>query len=355
MLAHTHALVSRLAARGRSAATEEPHLRSGCTKPNSRGGRGRLHFFNGLLALALVLALLLSCSRAASGADAGATGSGGGDFVRLGAPGPEDWRTVFPEPRQSFREYERAWGRALPFEKRRILLAPFGTTHEKSDEAWAELTEFLGAYFMTRIEIEGRRKVPDDIPRRSSHGFGRQLLSDDVLRHLAPGLPGGAVARVGVTSDDLYACGPSGGNMRWVFGMGDARRKAAVCSSARFSWHYPGEPADATPKRRFFKLVAHEIGHVFGLAHCQTYACGMNGSNSLRESDVAPLHLCPECQKKLSSHLGFDRAQRYAALGRVYGELGWRDEASFVAKRGRAEAGSALQAHPPRKSAAGRD
>jgi archaemetzincin len=269
-------------------------------------------------------------------------------FVRLGKPGPTDWRTVFPEPVQTLADYKPTAGRALPFEERRILLVPFGTMHERPDEELARLSDFLGAYFMTRVEVESRRGVPEHIPRRSSHGFGRQLLSDEVLRHLALKVPKGAVARVGVTSDDLYACAPSGGNMRWVFGMGDVRMKAAVCSYARFSWRYPGQPAGTTPRRRFYKLAAHEIGHVFGLAHCQTYACGMNGSNSLKESDAAPLHLCPGCMEKLSGHLGFDRAQRFAALGRVYRELAWKDDAAFVAKRGRAEAASALIMGGPR-------
>lgn len=312
--------------------------------------------YRGALALILTLALVWTWSCASAGAASrSGGGGGGGDFIRLGRPGPTDWRTVFPEPVQTPAEHERAVGRAPPFEKRRILLVPFGTMHEKPGETMARLSDFLGAYFMTRVEVEPHREVPEHIPRRSSHGFGRQLLSDDVLRHIALKIPRGAVARVAVTSDDLYACGPSGGKMRWVFGMGDARMRAAVCSYARFSWRYPGSPAGATPRRRFYKLAAHEIGHVFGLAHCQTYACGMNGSNSLKESDAAPLHLCPGCLRKLSGHLGFDRAQRYAALGRVYRELGWREDAAFVARRGRAEAGSALLARGTRPAAEGRE
>ena len=62
-LAFYKAHAASLAARGRSAAAGEPRLLSGCTKPNSSGGRrsahqrcalsggrGRHHLFNGLLA-----------------------------------------------------------------------------------------------------------------------------------------------------------------------------------------------------------------------------------------------------------------------------------------------------------------
>jgi len=277
------------------------------------------------------------------------------DFVRLGKPGPMDWRTVYPEPIQTPSEYKRFAGRALPFEKRRIHLVPYGKKREGSDRTLAELAEFLGAYFMTRVEIEARLEVPDGIPRRSTHGFGRQLLADDVLRHVALKVPRHAVARVAITSDDLYARTRSGGSMNWVFGMGDARMRAAVCSYARFEWNYPGQPPGATPRRRLHKLVAHEIGHVFGLAHCQTYACGMNGCNSIKESDAAPIHLCPECFGKLWGHLGFDRAQRYAALGRVYLKRGWRKDAAFVARRARAEAGNALLAKGQPSAMEGRE
>jgi len=288
-------------------------------------------------ALAIACAWALPCAAAST-----RQGNEAVDFVRLGKPGPTDWRTVYPEPIQTPLEYARSAGRALSFEKRRILLVPYGKKREGHDKTLAELAEFLGAYFMTRVEIEARREVPDSIPRRSSHGFGRQLLADDVLRHVALKVPRHVVARVAITSDDLYASTRSGGSMNWVFGMGDARMRAAVCSYARFEWNYPGQPPGATPRRRLHKLVAHEIGHVFGLAHCQTYACGMNGCNSIKESDAAPIHLCPECLDKLSGHLGFDRVQRYAALGRVYRKRGWRKDAAFVARRARAEAGKAL-------------
>jgi bacterioferritin len=38
--------------------------------------------------------------------------------------------------------------------------------------------------------------------------------------------------------------------------------------------------------RRSCKVLAHEIGHMFGLSHCVFFHCLMNGSNSLAESVI---------------------------------------------------------------------
>ena len=80
------------------------------------------------------------------------------------------------------------------------------------------------------------------------------------------------------------------------------------------------------------KTVAHEIGHIFHLKHCQKYACLMNGSNSLPEADTKPLWLCPECLQKFTWHLGYDVTERFQALRKFYVENGFKSEANFMSK-----------------------
>jgi archaemetzincin len=42
---------------------------------------------------------------------------------------------------------------------------------------------------------------------------------------------------------------------------------------------------------------------MFGLHHCKTFECNMNGSNHINELDRNQLRLCSECQHKLNYRL----------------------------------------------------
>ena len=62
------------------------------------------------------------------------------------------------------------------------------------------------------------------------------------------------------------------------------------------------------------QVMAHEISHLLCLLHCIYFSCGMNGSNSLEESNARPMFFCPVCLHKLQSSLGFRLKERYEAL-----------------------------------------
>ncbi|XP_037665616.1 archaemetzincin-2 isoform X4 [Choloepus didactylus] len=73
---------------------------------------------------------------------------------------------------------------------------------------------------------------------------------------------------------------------------------------------------------RSCKTLSHELGHIFGLRHCQWLSCLMQGSNHLEEADRRPLNLCPICLRKLQCALGFSIVERYKVLVR------WIDDES---------------------------
>lgn len=62
------------------------------------------------------------------------------------------------------------------------------------------------------------------------------------------------------------------------------------------------------------QTMTHEIGHMFGISHCQWLSCVMQGSNHLDESDRRPLDFCPICLRKLQFAISFNIAERYKVM-----------------------------------------
>jgi len=90
---------------------------------------------------------------------------------------------------------------------------------------------------------------------------------------------------------------------------------------------------DATALSRACKVLNHEVGHMFGLEHCVFFHCSMNGANSLAETDLAPLHFCPLCDRKLAWNIGYSPLKRYEALKDFCAKYGMNNEADWTARR----------------------
>ena len=169
--------------------------------------------------------------------------------------------------------------------------------------------------------------------RTNSMTRRRQILTTDILDWLKKKLPADGFCLVAITMEDLYP-EPS---WNFVFGQASLTERVEVYSFARYDPAFYGEARgegyQALLLRRSVKVLSHETGHIFGLAHCIHFSCVMNGSNHLQESDHRPLHLCPVCLRKLQSSVGFDVVKRYQHLEKLDGESGFEDEAAWLAKR----------------------
>jgi archaemetzincin len=107
------------------------------------------------------------------------------------------------------------------------------------------------------------------------------------------------------------------------------KRRCGVFSFARYG-------IEEDPKLallRAMKVISHETGHAFGIKHCIHFHCLMNGSNSLGETDRAPLHFCPVCLRKIHWGLKFQPSGRYQKLVDFLNKNGFEEESKWFAMR----------------------
>ena len=257
-------------------------------------------------------------------------------YEKLPDPRPGDWRAEHPEPVQSFSDYIGS-GPNRPRQVRKwIILQPLGTMTEEARGRLDTLREFLGLYYGLPVRTEAWTAMTNVRGRErdfAGRSF-RQYLTDDILyKLLLPRVRIGTFALLGVTMEDLY---PED-SWNYVFGQASLAHRVGVYSLVRFYPEFWGEErteaAERLGLRRSLQILVHETGHMFGVHHCQTYACVMNGTNSLAETDARPIHLCPECLKKFRWNIGFDPVERYRDLKAFYERHGLTAEAGWVEKR----------------------
>ncbi|XP_008056472.1 archaemetzincin-2 isoform X3 [Carlito syrichta] len=260
-----------------------------------------------------------------------------------------DWITSHPEASQDFEQFFSDPDRRTPSpDKRSIYLQSIGSlgkTRIISEEYIKWLKGYCEAFFygltvklLEPVPVSATRcsfRVNDNTQNLQIHAVGH------ILKFLKKKKPDDAFCVVGITMIDLYPRD----SWNFVFGQASLTDGVGIFSFARYgsdfySLHYEGrvKTLQKTSLRdysifddyyipeitsvlllRSCKTLAHEIGHIFGLRHCQWLACLMQGSNHLEEADRRPLNLCPICLRKLQCAVGFSIAERYKAL------LSWID------------------------------
>jgi archaemetzincin len=77
----------------------------------------------------------------------------------------------------------------------------------------------------------------------------------------------------------------------------------ALISITRLREEFWRKPSNqAALELRILKEAIHELGHTFGLNHCEN-DCVMIFSNWIEDTDMKPAQYCKDCSKKITNFL----------------------------------------------------
>ena len=156
------------------------------------------------------------------------------------------------------------------------------------DAAWLQaLAPRLARAFRTPCRVR-----PDSLDPAFALDPGRnQYYSTAILQALQKLANGNRI--LAVTGHDLFV--PI---LTFVFGEAQLAGNCAVVSMHRLRQEVYGLPADSLLlHERLCKEAVHELGHTYGLRHCDDWSCAMASSHSVEFLDVKSADLCPACRR----------------------------------------------------------
>ena len=128
-------------------------------------------------------------------------------------------------------------------------------------------------------------------PRYAYNNTRCQYNSKLILKRLLEQSSHDTLRLVGVTPVDLYV--PI---LKFVFGLAQIEGKCAIISLHRLYPQFYGQPSNPDLlSARVEKTALHELGHTFGLTHCQDRQCVMYSSTRIEDTDFKQSEFCPTC------------------------------------------------------------
>lgn len=139
--------------------------------------------------------------------------------------------------------------------------------------------------FKFPILIEKNLKVPDYYKNLSR----KQYNVSKLIFYLKEKFKSDFLKIIGVISEDIYDEG-----YNFVFGLAELNGKYAIVSLYRLFDKDKNLYLDRTMKESI-----HELGHTFGLNHCNNKNCVMSFSLSINDVDKKERYFCKLCETKL--------------------------------------------------------
>lgn len=88
--------------------------------------------------------------------------------------------------------------------------------------------------------------------------------------------------------------------LTYIFGQAFLNGRTGIASMYRLSnERYGMKKDDAVLTARFRKEIIHELGHCFGLIHCQNPTCVMRSSTYVEDIDQKDHQLCSKCRMEM--------------------------------------------------------
>ena len=173
-----------------------------------------------------------------------------------------------------------------------VYVAPVG---QVQGEVLAAVEQSIGG----RFGFEMRRLRALRAPAYAWDARRGQYLGGRVLCELDGCRPADAGRLLAVTEVDLFI--PM---LTFVFGQAQLGGTLALVSLARLRQEFYGLPSDPELLReRAVKESLHELGHTFGLLHCNEAACTMSLATGIRQLDVKGGGYCAGCAALLGEKI----------------------------------------------------
>ncbi|MDI6839968.1 MAG: archaemetzincin family Zn-dependent metalloprotease [bacterium] len=169
-----------------------------------------------------------------------------------------------------------------------IALVPVG---EVDTNVISFLKESLQARFTRNAIVDSGFKIPESAynPKRG------QYLSTPIVKFISDSIKNYEKV-LGLIDVDLYVPG-----LNFIFGEAESiGGRVGIISLTRLRQEFYSLPVDTNLFfKRALKEAVHELGHLYGLSHCNNSKCVMYFSNSLLDTDHKGVDFCQKCRHKL--------------------------------------------------------
>lgn len=176
-----------------------------------------------------------------------------------------------------------------PGELRRVYVQPLGAALAEPDIALVE-AGLLAFYAVALVRLD---TVP--LPRAAFYPPRSRYRAERLLAFLEEKRPADGYRILGITGVDISTT--KGPTMDWgVMGLGSLDGTTCVLSSYRCG---RGATNREHARIRFAKTAVHELGHTFGLPHCETRGCIMEDGHGTVLTTDGEYDLCPDSRARL--------------------------------------------------------